>query len=115
MSQKNWIVPSLVKWDQVEIGIFVVFEEMGFVYRYSPSPHAYILFLSFSLALFWLLTLILSSPLTHSPIHSLTHSLTHLFRRRGKDKTGHTHNGSLLAYADPAGEKLLANQGTLPR
>jgi len=36
-------------------------------------------------------------------------------RRRGKDKTGHTHNGSLLAYADPAGEKLLANQGTLPR
>ena len=32
-------------------------------------------------------------------------------RRRGKDKTGHTHNGSLLAYAsDPAGEKLLGNQ-----
>jgi len=36
-------------------------------------------------------------------------------RRRGKDKTGHTHNGSLLAYADPAGEKLLAHQGTMPR
>ena len=35
-------------------------------------------------------------------------------RRRGKDKTGHTHNGSLLAYSDPAGEKLL-HQGTLPR
>jgi len=35
--------------------------------------------------------------------------------RRGKDKTGHTHNGSLLAYSDPANEKLLSHQGTLPR
>ena len=38
-----------------------------------------------------------------------------IYRRRGKDKTGHAHNGSLLSYSDSAGEKLLPQNGTLPR
>jgi len=36
-------------------------------------------------------------------------------RRRGKDKTGHSLNGSVLGYTDPAGEKLLPQNGTLNR
>ena len=38
-----------------------------------------------------------------------------MFRRRGKDKTGHSLNGSVLGYSDPAGEKLLPPNGTLNR
>jgi len=34
-------------------------------------------------------------------------------RKRGKDKTGHSLNGSVLGYTDPAGEKLLPQNGTL--
>ena len=32
-------------------------------------------------------------------------------RKRGKDKTGHSLNGSVLGYTDPAGEKLLPGNG----
>ena len=39
-----------------------------------------------------------------------------LFRKRGKGKTGHSLNGSVLGYnTDPAGEKLLPPNGTLNR
>ena len=38
-----------------------------------------------------------------------------LGRKRGKDKTGHSLNGSVLGYTDPAGEKLLPQNGTLNR
>ena len=34
-------------------------------------------------------------------------------RKRGKDKTGHSLNGSVLGYTDPAGEKLLPQNGTI--
>jgi len=36
-------------------------------------------------------------------------------RKRGKDKSGHSLNGSVLGYTDPAGEKLLPQNGTLNR
>jgi len=36
-------------------------------------------------------------------------------RKRGKDKSGHSLNGSVLGYTDPAGEKLLPPNGTLNR
>ena len=39
-----------------------------------------------------------------------------MFRKRGKGKTGHSLNGSVLGYnTDPAGEKLLPPNGTLNR
>ena len=37
------------------------------------------------------------------------------YRKRGKDKSGHSLNGSVLGYTDPAGEKLLPQNGTLNR
>lgn len=37
------------------------------------------------------------------------------YRKRGKDKSGHSLNGSVLGYTDPAGEKLLPQNGTINR